>query len=178
MSDQIKQEEQSPQKKKSLFRSRKIIIILSIVTIIFTILAIKGIAVAKHFHKFSDGPHEFFMDKFTENLNLSEAQKAQVENLKKQVKEKMESNKSNRGSHIEEFSNEFRKDNLDRNRLLELSKEKETQMQDMKEFMMDKLIEFHNILTPEQRIKAVENMMNMKNKFHDRMEKFKDKVND
>lgn len=41
----------------------------------------------------------------------------------------------------------------------------------MKDFMMDKMIEFHDLLTPEQRIKAVDAMKEMKGKFHDRMDK-------
>jgi Spy/CpxP family protein refolding chaperone len=83
----------------------------------------------------------------------------------------MESKKPVRENKMEEFADEFRKDNIDRNKLLELGQKKEQEMKEMKEFMLDKIIEFHSILTPEQRNKAVDEMKNMKEKFgkmHDR----------
>ena len=171
MSDQINREEQVPVKRKSVLSSTASRVILSAVIILIAVLAVKGIAFAKHIHKFADGPGAFIIDRIAETLDLSSDQKAKVEKIKDQIKEKMESKKSVRENKMEEFADEFRKDNIDRNKLLELGQKKEQEMKEMKEFMLDKIIEFHSILTPEQRNKAVDEMKNMKEKFgkmHDR----------
>lgn len=171
MSDQIKGEEQVPAKKKSVLSSTGSKIVLSVVIFLFTVLAVKGIAFARHIHKFADGPGAFLIDRISETLDLSSDQKAKVEKIKDQIKEKMESKKSERENKFDEFADEFKKDNIDRNKLLELGQKKEQEMKEMKEFMLDKIIEFHSILTPQQRNKAVEEMKNMKEKFgkmHDR----------
>jgi len=174
MSEEINKDEPIPQKKKSFLNSTKSKVILSIVIVIFTVIAIKGIAVGRHFHKFADGPHGFIIEKISENLNLTPDQKAQVERISGQIKEKMDLKKQTREGMLDEFANEFKKDNIDRNKLKELSGKKDQEMEEMKQFMMDKIIEFHDILTPEQRDKAMVSMKEMKDKFHDKMEMFKE----
>lgn len=157
-------------------RSRKIKFIIPLLVIAFIFTSIIGIVYAKK--KFSDGPDGFLMGMIVEKLDLSNDQKVQIEKLRIQIREKMESKKSNRESNMEEFANEFKKDNMDRNKLKELDKKREQDMNEMKDFMTDKIIEFHNILTPEQRIKAVDTMKEMKDKFHDRMDRPKDRRED
>lgn len=152
--------------KKTYFKSSKIKIISSVIAVFILISAIGGVVWAKK--KFRDGPHGFLMGRIVEKLNLTENQKAQVEKIKDQIKERMESKKGNRDNMMDEFVNEFKKDNLDKTKLSELDQKRTQNEQEMKDFMMDKLIEFHNILTPEQRLKAAETMTEMKNKFHER----------
>lgn len=154
----------TPKKKNSKSRKFKFIIPLIVFAFLFT--AVFGIVSAKK--KFGDGPEGFILGRLTKNLDLNENQKAKLEQIRVQIREKMESKKTDRKSMMDEFANEFKKDNLDKSKLLELSKKREQGKEEMKEFMMDKIIEFHNILTPEQRNKAVENMKEMKNKFHDK----------
>ncbi|MDZ4710861.1 MAG: Spy/CpxP family protein refolding chaperone [bacterium] len=175
MSEILNTEEQTSQKnKRRFFCTTKSKVILSIVIILFTVLAVKGIAVARHFHKFADGPGGFIIERLTENLNLTESQKAQVERIREQIKQKMETNKPDHENDAEAFAGEFKKDKLDINKLKEFAQKKEQKHDEMKEFMMEKIVEFHDILTPDQRNQAVENMKDMKNKFHDRTGKFKD----
>ncbi len=76
-----------PEEIKSKSKSfKKFIIPLIVIALIFS--SVFGIVYAKK--KFRDGPPGFIIEMLTENLNLSENQKAQVERLKVQVKEKME----------------------------------------------------------------------------------------
>ena len=89
MSDQINREEQIPVKKKSFLSSTASRVILSAVIILFAVLAVKGIAFAKHIHKFADGPGAFIIDRIAETLDLSSDQKARVEKIKDQIKEKV-----------------------------------------------------------------------------------------
>ncbi|MBK8550347.1 MAG: Spy/CpxP family protein refolding chaperone [Ignavibacteria bacterium] len=158
---------------KKSFRSRKLKFIIPVVVIAFILTSVFGLVYAKK--KFHDGPHGFLMGMMVEKLDLTADQKAQVERIRDQIKERMESKKDSRENLMDEFANEFRKGNLDKNKLRELDQKREQNMQENKDFMMDKIIEFHSILTPEQRTKAVDAMKEMKRKFHDRMEKPKDK---
>lgn len=174
MSDSINEGNQALEKKKTFFKTTKSKVILGIAIIIFAFITIGGIALGKQFNKFKDGPEGFIMERIAENLNLTDEQKAQVERIKDQIKERMEAKKSVRESMFEEFANEFRKDNLDKTKLRELSEKKDQQAQEMKEFVIDKIIEFHSLLTPEQRSKAMDNIKTMKSKFHDRMKKSQD----
>lgn len=155
-----------PSLKKKNLKSRKLKFIIPLIIFAFLFTAVCGIVSAQK--KFRDGPEGFIFGRLTENLNLNENQKAQLEQIRAQIREKMESKKTDRDGMMDEFANEFKKDNLDKSKLLELSKKKEQDKEEMKSFMMDKIIEFHNILTPEQRNKAVENMKEMKNKFHNK----------
>lgn len=177
MSDEMNNQQEIPQQKKSFLSSTKAKVLLSVLVIIFTIVAIKGIAVANHFHKFADGPHAFMIEKISEKLNLSADQKAQVERISSEIKEKMKPTREPRENLEDEFADEFKKDNMDRNKLKELAEKREMNMKEKKDFMMDKIIEFHDLLTPEQRIKAVDSMKEMKEKFHDGKKMFEDKQN-
>ncbi len=152
--------------KKSLLKSAKVKIIVTLVAVAVFASAIGGVVWAKK--KFRDGPHGFMIGMIVDKLNLTETQKTQVEKIKDEIKTKMESKKGNRDDMMEELANEFTKDNLDKNKLKELDQQRIQNEQEMKDFMLDKLVEFHNLLTPEQRTKAVELMKDMKNKFHDR----------
>lgn len=152
--------------KRTLFKSTKFRIISSIVAVIILISAVGGAVWAKK--KFRDGPHGFLIGRIVEKLNLSDNQKAQVEKIRDQIRERMESKKDNRENLMDEFANEFKKDNLDKSKLAELDQKRTQSEQEMKDFMMDKLIEFHNILTPEQRLKAAETLTELKNKFKEK----------
>lgn len=166
--------EKTTQKKKCI--SGKMRFIVPAVVIAFILSSVFGIVYAKK--KFMDGPDGFLMGIIAEKLDLSSDQKAQLENLRNQIREKMESKKGNRESMMNEFADEFKKENMDKNRLKELDQKREQDMNEMKDYMMDKMIEFHNILTPEQRTKAVDLMKEMKDKFHDRMDRPKDRPKD
>lgn len=159
--------------KRKSCRHRKLRFIIPVLVLAVILTSVFGIVYAKK--KFRDGPDGFLMGMVVEKLDLNSDQKAQVEKLRTEIREKMEAKKDNRESMMNEFANEFKKDNMDRNKLKELDQKREQNMQEMKDFMMDKMIEFHNILTPDQRVKAVDVMKEMKDKFHDRMDKPKDK---
>ena len=166
------QENNEPVEKKSERKScrlRKLKFIIPVLVVAFILTSVIGIVYAKK--KFRDGPEGFIMGMISEKLDLNSDQKARVERIKDQIKERMEAKKDSREGMMDEFANEFKKDNMDKNKLKELDQKREQNMQEMKEFMMDKMIEFHDILTPEQRIKAVDAMKEMKGKFHDRMDK-------
>jgi Spy/CpxP family protein refolding chaperone len=176
--ENTRQENENPAEvpsKKEIKKSGKLKFIIPLIVFALLFTAICGIVMAKK--KFHDGPEGFLFGRIVEKLNLTDNQKAQVEKIRDEIRAKMESRKDTRGNMMEEFANEFKKDNLDRSKLIELDQKREQNKQEMKDFMMDKLVEFHNLLTPEQRNKAVELMQDMKNKFHDKSRHDKDKQN-
>lgn len=175
-SENILQENNNPESKnlkRKSCRHRKLRFIIPVLVLAFILTSVFGIVYAKK--KFRDGPDGFLMGMIVEKLDLTSDQKAQVEKLRAEIREKMDAKKDNRESMMDEFANEFKKDNMDRNKLKELDQKREQNMQEMKDFMMDKMIQFHNILTPEQRVKAVDAMKGMKDKFHERMDRTKDR---
>jgi len=158
---------QNPAKKSSL----KYWLIGSLVVILL-IIGIKGIGFAqkfKHFH--DDGPLGFMLGKVTEDLDLNAQQKAEVQKIKDEIKAKMESRKQTRQDRAAEFENLFKSDNLDRKALSDVYQKREADRQEMREFFMDELIKFHDILTSSQRVKAVEKMKEMREKFKKRRHK-------
>lgn len=175
MSDQINNQTSASVNKIFLKRTG-VKIALLIMLILIGVITVKGIAIAKNIHKFADGPEGFIIDRISEKLDLNATQKAQVERIKDQIKEKMESQKPDRESMMKEFSEEFTKSTLDKNSILDHMRKNESKREEIKTFMIDKLVEFHSILTPEQRVKTVELMLEMKDKhpprgpgnFHDK----------
>ena len=163
--------EQTPITKPSgkLYKFFKLKFIIPVIIAAFLITATFGIVMAKK--KFADGPGGFMMGMLVEKLDLNESQKAQVEKIRDEIHSKMESNKDEHQSMMEDFASEFTKDNMDKNKLMELDQKRVQDMKENKDFMIDKMIEFHNILTPQQRQKAVDIMKDMKGKFGHGMHK-------
>lgn len=151
---------------KSAARNFKLKLSIPIIIAGILITGIYGIVSAQK--KFMDGPHGFIIDQLLKDLNLSESQKTQVEKIKEQIHERMEMKKQDTENSMDEFADEFRKDNIDKDKLIELGNKRSRDEKEMKEFMLNKLIEFHDLLTPEQRSKAADNLKRMKEKFHDR----------
>lgn len=152
------------QKKPNKFsKLLKLKFIIPLIIAAFLITATFGIVMAKK--KFADGPGGFMMGMLIEKLDLNESQKAQAEKIRDEIHAKMQSKNDDRQTMMDDFASEFSKDNMDKNKLLELHQNRQQEMNENKEFMMDKMIEFHNILTPAQRQEAVDLMKNMKGNF-------------
>jgi Spy/CpxP family protein refolding chaperone len=164
---------QTDVKKKNPKKRR---IIWGAVIIIFLITGIAGIGFAQKVKKMRDnGPMFFIMEKISKELNLTDNQKAEVEKIREEIKAKMESKKQDRENNFTELENIFKQDKIDKESLKLLSQKHEQDREEMKEFMMDEFIKFHAILTPQQRIQAVEKFHEMKDKgrgFFHRDDKF------
>jgi Spy/CpxP family protein refolding chaperone len=146
--------------------------------IFFLIAGITGISIAQKVKKMRDGgPLMFMMEKITKDLNLTDQQKTDIDKIREEIKTKMESRKKDTQSGMDDFANAFKQDKLDKETLKAIEQNRESDRQDMKDFMMDELIKFHDILTPDQRNQVVEKMKKMKDKnkgmfkkHHDRFE--------
>lgn len=151
-----------PERKKIL----KKVLLFSVLFVLIASLG-GGLVVAQKVKQFRDrGPLFFMMEKITKELDLNENQKAEVDKIREEIKAKMESKKKEREGDFNEFENAFKQDKLDKQVLKDLAAKREANREEMKEFFMDELIKFHSILTPEQRLKAVEKMKEMREKRH------------
>ena len=163
MSDQNNHQASEPVN-KSLLKRTGIRITVLLIVILSGIFTIKGMAIAMSIHKPADSPEGFIIDRISESLDLNTTQKAQLQRIKDQIREKRESDKAEREDMLKEFSDEFTKNTFDKNVIIDRMKENESKKEEMKNFMIDKLVEFHDILTPEQRSKVVELLKGMNEK--------------
>ena len=106
-------------------------------------------------------------DRIAKKLDMTESQKAELNQIKDEIvskiksKENVEKRKELRTSFLEMF----RGDALTKEKLTDLYQKKETGDQEMRDFLMDKLVQFHKMLTPEQRAKAADWMDQVCKKF-------------
>ena len=139
-----------------------------------------GIVAACGFHGFRDlGPHPMFcgkrphskicgknfsehilsrMDSKVEDLNFSENQKKEYEEIRLEVKEKLTEAMEKRKENFTQLQNEISKDKPDINAMAEVAKK---QFNKMPVFMADNLdlfTKFYNILDEDQKSKVIETM--------------------
>ncbi len=152
-------------------RSPKKRIFLGILLALILVVSIAGISFAnkmKHFR--DDGPLVFMMEKITQDIDLTEQQKSQVQQIKDEVKTKMESRKKDHESSMSDFENAFRQDNLDKTTLDAIADKNKADREEMKSFFEDELIKFHSVLTQAQRNKVADKIKDFRenHKFHDK----------
>lgn len=138
---------------------------LSLFVIILVVAGIAGIGFTQKLkHMQDDGPLPFLIEKIAQDLDLNEQQKAEVMKIRDEIKAKGESKRHERENGFNEFEKLFKQDKLDKQSLKQLAEKHEADREEMKEFFIDELIKFHSILTPQQRVKAVEKMKSMREK--------------
>jgi len=137
--------------------------------VFFLVAGTAGISFAQKVKQLRDkGPMSFMMKKITDDLNLTDQQKAEVDKIREEIKAKREVMKKNRVSNKTDFENAFKQDKLDKETLKSIMQKGDAERDEMRDFMMDELIKFHAVLTPDQRTKAVEKMHEMKEKMKKR----------
>lgn len=111
-----------------------------------------------------DGPLMFLLDKVAKDLNLTDQQKTDVEKIREEIKQKIESKRTKHEDSFDEFENLFKSDNLNKDALKQLAQKHETDREEMKEFFLEELVKFHSLLTPEQRNSVTEKMRDFRMK--------------
>jgi len=156
-------------------RSRKKLLLWGFI-VFFVIAGAAGVTYAQKMKQFRDkGPMFFMMEQVVKDLNLTDQQKTDVDKIREEIKAKMESNKKDHESGMTDFENAFKQDKLDKETLKSIMQKREAKREEMKDFMLDELIKFHAILTPEQRTKAVEKVKEMREKGKEMFKKHHDK---
>ena len=152
--------------KKPKSRINKLLMAYFITTIVIIAVVSVGFTMkANDFRK--HGPFGVIMEKIIKDLDLTDAQKQEIEKIRDEVKAKMDEKKNDREKDMEEFGRLFKQDKLDKEQLKALANKHEANREEMKSFFMDQLIKVHAVLTPEQRTKAVEKLKELK-EMHDK----------
>jgi Spy/CpxP family protein refolding chaperone len=159
--------EQNPNFRKTAKARRKKIIIISLVAV-FIIIGVAGIGFAKNIaDKYREGgPWGFMLNRITKDLNLTEQQQAEVNKIKDEIKQRKDAIKQKRMDDANEFEQMFRGDTFDKQKALELAKRRETDREEMRNFIIDEMAKFHSILTPEQRNKVADKLKEKREKGH------------
>lgn len=93
--------------------------------------------------------HEMMMDKF-EKLDLSAEQAEQIESIKNETKRAIIPVKAEIELKEIDLQNEMKKDNLDRAKIMKITKEINALELKIKETHIDEKLKVHSVLTPEQ----------------------------
>jgi periplasmic protein CpxP/Spy len=134
---------------------------------VIAVLAITGALV------FGCGPHRFFcappekkaeyiVKKLTRDLDLTKDQVVKVNKIKEEILERTKVLRNDRDAVHRDVVAMVKSDKLERNTVNNFISKREDKILALKPFIVDKLVEFHDILTPQQRIKLAEKM----EKFH------------
>lgn len=105
--------------------------------------------------------------KLADELSLTKEQRAALALIKTDIVKKWKSRKERIARDSSEFIGLLKANALDKAKLKELAKRQGAARQEMQDFMIGKIIEFHGMLTPEQRKIAA-----------GRLEKFRERILD
>lgn len=101
------------------------------------------------------GKAEFVVDYIAETLDLTDEQRTQLDEIKAEFMVKVKSMHAQKEAMHAEFMAELNNEQIDPQRLKELISQKRSQMDEIIELAVVRLVEFHSTLTPAQREKLV-----------------------
>ena len=116
------------------------------------------------------GKAEFMIDYIAETLDLTDPQREQLDGIKEEFMAKAKEIHAQKEAMHAAFMAELRKAEINRENLKVLIDQKRAQMDDFINLAMDRLVEFHKILSPEQKEKLVAKVEYFHEKHQDRWE--------
>ncbi|TAL35343.1 MAG: periplasmic heavy metal sensor [Spirochaetes bacterium] len=124
-----------------------------------SVIAVAGLAFAGCAHHWSPEKRADYMaKKIASKLDLNDEQKAKLYAIKDEAVAKFKEERAGHKAMRAEAIALVKKDKVERAEVEKLFSEREEHMKRLRPFIIDKIIEFHAILTPEQRAKAAELM--------------------
>jgi len=117
-----------------------------------------------------EGKAAFMVDYIAETLDLTEGQRAQLDGIKGEFIAKAREMHGEKEAMHAAFMAEVRKDEISRENLKDLIDQKRAQIDEFINLAMDRLVEFHKTLSPEQREKLVTKIEYFHGKHQDRWE--------
>ena len=104
----------------------------------------------------------------SDELDLTPAQKEMLVQFKEEMLDRRDKMRAERHLQMEELMTEIKKDAMDKNRLMAMYEGAKPEFDDAAAFVISSMVEFHSTLTPEQRVKLIENLEKLK-KWHSAM---------
>lgn len=143
--------------------------IISAAGIIVISLLIYGCHHNSMFRFMKASPEEragIIVDRISDELDLNNAQKDTLNKIKNEFISKYHSKKGKFDQMFSQLQSEIRKDKMDEGVLKQEMNEMHSEREEMISFAAAKIIQFHNVLTPQQRETLAKKMGEMKKKFH------------
>ena len=123
--------------------------------IVIVMAALVSLVLAGCYHHTPQQRAEYVVKRMSEELGLSDVQKAQLEKIKNEFLARREELPKLREETVKEANALMRSTEIDKARLDALVAKSQTQANDMISFVTAKFTEIHDMLTPEQREKLV-----------------------
>ena len=101
---------------------------------------------------------EFAVDYVTEVLDLTEAQEEQLNQIKDELMAKREQMHAKKAEHHDEIVALLLSEEIDQKKVNAIITEHRAQMDEMIDLMVERFVEFHGTLTPEQKTKLVKKL--------------------
>jgi len=143
-------------------------ILIGVLAVIVIGAVVKGIVG----YKIRTAPPEkkaaWIVGKLESKLDLSKVQLVKVNEIKDEILAKRIEVKELRKGFHETMLAQVKADTFDKNKVNNLFTSKEAKIKELRTFMVDKLAEFHAILTPAQRLKAEKYIL----KYHKRFRRW------
>mgnify|MGYP003597251757 CR=1 FL=1 len=107
-------------------------------------------------HKSPEERAEWMAKKISKELDLNDAQKQVLNKIKDEIVAKHKAEKSNRDLQFAELTKLIRSETIDNKKLTELRQRHRAERETMEAMFVEKALELHKVLTPEQRNKAAD----------------------
>ncbi len=108
---------------------------------------------------------EFMVDYVSEALDLTESQRAHLDQIKDELLEKVMEMRADKKTMHAELVTQLKNEKIDKDRLKAMVNDHKSKMEELIDLGIDKLAEFHETLTLEQREKLVAKLESFK-KWH------------
>lgn len=116
-------------------------------------------------HKSPEERAEWMAKRITKELDLNDAQKQVLNKIKDEIVAKHKAEKGNHELQFKEMTGLLRADTIDTTKLTALRKRHQAQRESMEALFVEKALELHKVLTPEQRNKAADLLEKYMKKF-------------
>ncbi|MBN8222501.1 MAG: Spy/CpxP family protein refolding chaperone [Spirochaetes bacterium] len=108
---------------------------------------------------------EVIAKRITKELELNQAQMSTLEKIKEEMIAKHKAGKNERDAQFKAMTELVRAQNIDRSKLSALKARHDALRDADEELFLDKVVELHKVLTPEQRAKAADALLKYEKKF-------------
>ncbi len=116
-------------------------------------------------HKSPEERAEWMVKRISKELDLNDTQKQALNRIKDEFIAKHKADRPQMEAQFAALSDLVRSDTIDQAKLKDLRKKHQAHRESMENFFVEKAIEFHKVLTPEQRVKAADLMQKYFRKF-------------
>lgn len=148
--------------KKKFYKKPKFWIIVAVVGL----LGVIGCRKARWFRAPIEKKVAWIAEKVENYLDLTDEQRKTSTKIKNEIVAKVKEMKKHKLEMADYALAQIKKEKLNEDEINQKLDEKEPHRKEMRRFFVKKIVEFHAILTPEQKVKLAEKLTKLKKRFH------------